>query len=324
MHFTVEYDDVPAISSDVFLFKIDVHYRGFDVGDVKKIELTEDQKHIRFYVDIHYKDLRLPTNSPIIFKTENVYGSRYLDIESPEKPSDRIIANGDVIDGQEAYERMDEYLLEEFKSGQTGSLIKNMREITDVVKASVDDKKNKKLLDQSAGDLAIILENLKDITGDPSFKRDIKSTIRHSSGSLMSIDEILRKKEMRETINTAPENIKKTLNTIELMNKHMNTVSEVIPEVTKNIAVANTAITEANGNLSAINSKVPPIPQSLVEKTEKLVTRTDCFETEISKVLSKRFAILRLVFGNPGKTFQTCAKCTPCKKARYEKADAKK
>lgn len=308
MKIMVEYTDVPAISDHLSFFKIDVHYRGFDVGDVTKVQLAKDQEHIDFYVNITYKGLKIPTNSLFIFKTENIYGSRYLDIQAPQKPSGKLVTDGDVINGFEVYERIDQYFIDEFKSGQTGTLIKNLSDVVAILKTSLEDKENKKLLTQSSGDLAIILENFKDITEDPTFKKDIKSVIKHSSGSLNSLDEILRKKEMRKTIDEAPKSIKKTLDNISLMNEHMEAVSHMMPEATKNIAIASGLITEANGNLCSINSKVPPIPPSLVENAEKLVIKTDCFESELSKLLSKSHVMLRLIFGNPGKSFNDCAK----------------
>lgn len=308
LSFMVEYTDVPAINDGLFFFRIDVHYRGYDVGDVTKVQLAQDQQHIDFFVDINYKGLRIPSNSKIIFKTENIYGSRYLDIEAPKSPSEILIVDGDVINGVEAYERIDQYFIDEFKTGQTGSLIQDLHDIAQIVKKSLQDKENEKLLNQSAGDLAIILENLKEVTQDPTFKKDVKSTIKHSSGSLKSIDEILQREEMRNTINQAPDSIKKTLNAIQLMNGHMEEVSHMMPEANKNMAIASTLITEANGNLSAINSKVPPIPPSLVENAEKLIIKTDCMESELSKLLSKRGALLRLMFGNPAKSFRVCAK----------------
>ena len=107
-----EEEVVPAIKKNVHIFRINVHYRGYDVGDVTDLKLSQDQKHINFYVTINYKGLRLPTNSKIKFKTENIYGVRYLDVEYPEKPSGKFLKNGDIVDGAEAYERIDEYLIE--------------------------------------------------------------------------------------------------------------------------------------------------------------------------------------------------------------------
>lgn len=309
MKFIVQYDFVPAINKDVHLFRIDMHYRGYDVGDVTDVKLSEDQKHINFYVDINYKDLRLPTNSEIIFKTENIYGARYLDAKYPDKPSGKLVKNGDVVNGKEAYERIDEFLIESISSTESKKMLQNLSDITDIINTSLKNKDNKKLLNQSAGDLAIILEDLKEITQDPYFKRDIKSTIKHSSSSLKNVDEILSNREMRETITQAPATVNQTMQDLGKMTESMGKVSQILPNVNQNLDCVNTLLTDSNNNLCTINKKVPTIPQSLVENAETLVVKTNCIECELSKILSQRFLLLRLMFGNPGQSFKTCAKC---------------
>lgn len=309
MRFVVQYDFVPAINRNVHIFRIDAHYRGYDVGDVTEVKLSPDQKHINFYVTINYKGLKLPTNSEIIFKNENIYGARYLDVEYPQNPSGKLIKNGDIIDGKEAYERIDEYLIEALDSEQSKRMLQNLYEITDALKIALTKGDNKKLLNKSAGDLAIILEDLKSITRDSSFTTDLKSTIKHSSSSLKNVDEILSSKEIRETIIQAPASVNQTMKNIGAMTDSMGKVSEVLPHVNKNLDCVNTLLQDANGNLCTINTKVPTIPQSLVENAETLVVKTNCLESELSKILSKRFLIPRLIFGNPGKSFKTCAKC---------------
>lgn len=311
--FIVQYNYVPAIRTNVHLFRINVHFRGYDVGDVTDIKLSKDQKHIEFYVNIHYKDLKIPTNSSIIFKNENIYGARYLDIKYPQKPSDKFIQCDEIIQGTDVHERIDEYVIEELSYGRAGKLIENLYLITNILVNSLKDKDNAKLLSQSSGDVAVILENLKDITEDPSFKKDIKSTIKHSANSLKSVDEILSDKEMRRTIKQAPETINKTMEDIGSITESTAKVSQTLPHVDKNLDCVNVLLTDTNCNLCNINTKIPEIPQSLVDNAEELVVKTSCFERELSRMLSKRFLILRLVFGNPGKCFKTCAKnrCIP-------------
>lgn len=320
MKLIVQYDDVPAIENNLFFFPIDIHYRGYDVGDVTKVRLSKTQKHIEFLVNITYKDLKIPKNSSFIFKTENIYGSRYLDINPPQTPSRELLKDGDVIDGLEVYERIDEYLTEEIKSGPTSKFIHNLLDITDVLRKSLDDKNNKKLLEQSSGDLAVILENLRQVTADPAFKRDLKSTVKYSSGSLKSIDEILQNQEIRQTISNAPTSVSMTTDNIKMMNENMEKMSKAMPEMTSNVSTANKLLCDTNCNLCAINTKVPPIPQSLVDNAEELVVKTNCFESEISKLISKRFLFLRLMFANPGKSFKVCEK-KGCKRLRCKAAN---
>lgn len=308
MSIIVKYDDVPAINNNLWLYKIHAHYRGFEVGNVRKIKLSKDQKHIEFYVDIYYKDLILPRNIIVIFKTENLYGSRYLDIEPAKIPSKEMLTDGDSVMGVTAYERFDEYLLQEVKSTKSQHLLKNLSDITDALKKALKNKNNEKLLNESSSDLAIVLESLKEIADDPTLKNDIKSTIKLSSSSLKNVDEILNDQEIKSAINSAPESISMANNNIKSMNENLIKVSESIPDVTKSLTTTNNLLTDTNYDLCSINNKVPPIPPSFVENAEKLVIKTDCFESEISKILTKRWLILKLIFGNPGKSFKNCVK----------------
>lgn len=332
MSFVVKYADIPAVSKNLLFFPIDVHFRGYEVGNVRKIKLAEDQSHIEFFIDIGYKGLKIPTNSLMTFKTENVYGTRYIDIDPPCKQSGMLIKNGDIVDGFVAYERFDQYLIDELATGKSGRIVQNMQVITDAMRKSVENENNEKLLSQSSGDLAIIIENLKKISSDPSFQ----AGARHSSCVLKSLDEILRQKGVRAAIAEAPASMNKTLSNMSQMNDYMSKVVESIPETSKNmetgnslmatgnklvaegnalVAEGNALVAEGNKEMSTFNKKIPP---SLLENAEKLVLKTDCFESEMSKLLSKRNLLLRLIFGHPGKSFKACAKnqCNPsaCKK----------
>ncbi len=309
MHITIEYKDIPPVSTNLFLHRINVHYRGYSVGYVHKIELSEDQQHIEFKVNIMYKNLRIPKNSIIVFKPENLYGSRYLDISYPESPSRELLNDGDVIKGIAAYESVDQYLLEDMKTGKTGQLINNLVTITDEINKSLKNKDNAKLLNQSAGDVALILENTKNLVADKKMQANLKNTIKYSSNSFKAMDAILSNEEIKESINKAPETISKSINTLDTMNTNISEVIKTIPEMNQNMSTANKLISDVNGNLSSINTKVPEVPSSLIKSAQQLIQKTDCFETELSKILSKRGVLLRFMFGSPGKSLKKCSQC---------------
>jgi len=111
-------------------------------------------------------------------------------------------------------------------------------------------------------------------------------------------------------VNTAkfaakPETISKTIYSID--------------SISKNISAANNGITDVNSSLTSIDKKVPAIPDSLIDNTENIVIKMDCFESEISKLLAKRFLFLRFIFANPGKSFKECAKKFASKDLRKNK-----
>lgn len=98
-----------------------------------------------------------------------------------------------------------------------------------------------KTLSQSSGDLAIIIENLKKISSDPSFQ----TGARHSSCVLKSLDEILRQKGVRAAIAEAPASMNKTLSNMSQMNDYMSKVVESIPETSKNMETGNSLMATA-------------------------------------------------------------------------------
>lgn len=285
MTIIVKYKDAPPISYSIFNRTIDAHYRGCKVGQVSKVNLSKDQKCVEFHLDIYYKNLKLPKNTPILLRTENFYGKKYLDIHYPEAPSLELLSNGDCIEGLELYEGLDEYLIEEFKIGRARNFLTNLSSIIEILEKTLKKNENEKCITQSVSDAAIVLKNLREIIDDPKVK-----------------------KEIHKTINNAPKSINQTLENIETMNEHMDKMTELMPEMNQSILKSNSLLNESNNNLCSINKKVPEIPQSLVKNADKLIVRTDCFESEMSKILSKRFLIFRLIFGNPGKSFKNCSK----------------
>lgn len=308
MKLIVRYKHVPAISNDLNFFRINTHYRGYNVGNVTCIKLSKDQKYVEFHINIYYKGLKLPKNTLFIFKTKNLYDTRYVDIQPIEPQSKELLKDGDIVDGVAAYERFDEYLLEELKEGRTSKILNNLLYVTNIMKGSLDNKENEKFLTQSAGDVATVLENLREISEDPYVKKDIKATIRHSAGSVKNIDEILGNEEVKRAITEAPESIDSTVSSVKSMSTSLSQVSQLMPETSKKLSSANDLLNDTNKNLVELNKKVPVIPPTLIHNTNKLLLKTDCFESEISKIMTERFLFLKFLFGTPGKSLKKCTK----------------
>lgn len=307
MKFVIQFDSVPATNNPFFPFSINVHYRGYKVGRVTKIKLSEDQRHILFYVNIYYKGLLIPTNSLMIYKNENIYGKRYVDINYPEVPTADYVKSGDTVYGFAAAERIDQYVVNEIKKGQTGKLLQNIYDISEILKKALSNKDNNKLLTHSAGDLAVILENLKGVTQDASLVSDLRSTIKCSSCSLKNVNSILSDKKINQCIRTAPQQIITTCNNIEKVNENVKIMTKILPSVNSNLSSTNATLGDVNCNLGQINTKVPIVPQSLVSSAEQLVVKTTCIEGELSNILSKRFLLLKLTFANPFKALHAYA-----------------
>ena len=311
MTIIVKYKEVPPVIRRFPKTNINAFYRGYKVGYCSKITLSDDQKYIVFYLGIHYKNLKLPKNIKIYLNTEDLYGSMHFSLDYPDNPSSQLLSNGDIVYGTAAYDRIDKYLVKDIQEGKLGHIISNMVVITDFLKEktinnNVDFNNFLKSIDTSRNDFGLLINDLREITGNPKIRQDIKSTIKTSSRTLNNVNQILETKELRETITKAPKSIDKTIKNLEAINKNT-------PEITKNLTLTNhnfletnetvnktnSLLSTTNCNLETINCKVPVIPSGLLEKV-------DCLSNELIEMLNKRFLIFRFMFGKPGSSFKKC------------------
>jgi ABC-type transporter Mla subunit MlaD len=324
----VTFGDVPPIVENIIRRTITVYYRGYKVGEVSKVKLSDDQKKIIFYVDIYYKHLKLPRNIGMILKTQDIFGARYFSISYPKNPSSKLLSDGDTIEGTAAYERLDKYLITEMETGKLKVIIDNLLVLTGAAAGMLKGNNEELLSDvkKSSSDIEIIMDNLKEILNDPQVKRDIKSTINYSSRSIKDLSQIMEsnKNEISQTISKAPESIDKTINNLESLNKNMPRVNKSISEVdysiqkaTQTIDQTNSSLSVTNCNLDTINKKVPEIPPCLLNKADNALTKFDCIGTELIDLLNKKFLVFRFMFGKPGGSFERCklqdSNCLKCR-----------
>jgi len=317
MTIIVTFDDVPPIIHGLVRGKIEIYYRGYQVGNVSKITLSDDQKHILFYLDINYKNLKIPKNAAIILKTEDLFGARFFSISYPKYPSSQLLSDGDVIKGTASYERIDKYLIDQFETGKLKILIKNLIDLTSFMNNILKTNKGGFLneIKKSGDNIDIILNNLRQITDDPQVKNDIKSTLNYSSRSIKNLNQILEnnRESINKTISNAPESIDKTVTNLESINRNMPEVNQsimkandTIKKTSKIIKNTNESLYMTNCNLDVINKKVPDIPSNLLYKADNALTKFDCIGTELIDLLNERFLIFKFMFCKPGSSFQKC------------------
>lgn len=304
MTIIVKYKEVPPVIRRFPKTNINAFYRGYKIGYCSRLTLSEDQKDIVFYLEIHYKKLKLPKNIKIFLNTEDLYGSVHFTLEYPENPSSHLLSNGDVVYGAGAYERIDKYLVKDIQNGKLGHILSNMLVITDILQKELSNnngKLNNFLINanKSGGDLGFLLNDLRKIIDDPEIRHEIKSTIKNSSRSFNNINQVLESKELRKTITNSPESIEKTIKNLESANKNITKANQNLPEMNKTVCKTNSLLSTTNCNLETINCKVPKIPSGLLEKA-------DCLSNELIEMLNKRFLFFRFMFGNPGNSFKKC------------------
>lgn len=303
----VKFTDIPPVLQKFPRARVKAYYRGFDVGEVSKIELCCDQRHVLFYIDIYYKNLKLPKNTKIYLTSEDIYGTSHISFYHPQNPSPEEIKDGDVIYASGVHERLDQFLVSQFHEGQIEELISNLTVLTRIVRKYAEKDngnldKMVKNLGKTNGDISILIKNLREIIEDPQIKKDIKSSSR-SAAQLLSSKEI----------GDAPKLLNKTVQNMESLNKNLAQSNINIPVLNNTVKETNNTMTgtkqtlrTTNKSLKSLDKKIPPIPPCLLENTNRTLENANCISHELCGIFSKRFLLFRLMFSNPAKSLEKC------------------
>lgn len=291
MQLVVLYKNSPEIDTKV-LSKLDVNYHGYNVGHVSKIKISKDRKHIEIFININSDDLILPSNTTMTFKTKNIDGKMYLDIETPKKPSKQFLSDGDFVIGTLALEKTSENLFKEITQEKPHKFVKNLREMTEELRISFENRDNEKILNQSADDLTAILNNLKEIVADPVFKKDMKPTIQHSCAYLKNVN---NKVIIASNKQTSP------------INENLSNLNKTILDAHKELSKTSIFLTPSNDAKSLNDTKIQDI-HTLADNQQEPLIKTNCSNTRSDSCSNKKTTFLKLVFGNQEKAFNKSEK----------------
>lgn len=279
---TIRFRETPPIGQALMREGIGLFYRGFEVGEVYKVELSDDQNYIVFRAHIYYPNLKLPKNVKALLRTQGVLGDKFISLVIPSKPSPEPLPNGAVLDGTTLIEDLGELLVNELGKSNAKKLMISMTELAHGLAIVVNENRGQirqllKEFAKSGGNANEVLDNFKEIIENPELKSDIKSTVHYSSKSTKKINDILESKEIQEVITSTPETLNEANKTIKSIDEHISKATENIPETTKTF---NEAAKTYN-----------------------------CLGQGISDMLSKRFLVFKLLFGAPGNSLEKCKKC---------------
>ncbi len=309
----VKFESVPPIMK--FAGDIGVYYRGYKVGKATCKNLSKDQKHILFCLDINYKDLKLPTNTEIILKTQDIFGDRYFDLIYPQKPSNKFLADGDIVEGTAVYERVDKYLVEQLEKGKMGSLISNLNYLAGNLRMMFEgDRLSAKELENITGgaaaavdDLSYITKELKVMLKDPEFRKTLLKAPEHlgtTTKQLAVTNAMLP--VINNNLDQVGENFYRAHQDFEMTNEILTQTNAYLPEVNDELKITNPLLFNTNQQLGCLNPKIPVIPQDLVWQADKTLKRYDCIGGALSKTMSKNCLFFRFLFGRPGEPFKEC------------------
>lgn len=288
------YDDAKHIKT-----KTGVFYRGYKIGEVYKIEPSKNFSHIMVYLKIDKYYLKLPSNT--VAKTKS-YKLKDIKIELlyPEEPSKYKIYHKKYIAGKTS-KTLEDFFQKQVDSGLLDNVSGDFSGIVDNFnKTSI---KIDKIADLVA---KIIIENRKEI------KRSVKNignTTENLDIASRRIKDVFSNKQFKNDIVATTNNLSKTTASLSKMadNLEEGVDKNNLKESIQNIRDSSKNIKDATQNINCATTKL----RITMDKTNDTLDSADNAFKNVSKwtknttnILSKRFALLQLIFGKPGKKLE--------------------
>lgn len=246
-----------------------IYYNGFKVGRIVKIEPDKDFKHTLAKVKLNYKNINLPQNTTV--KVQSFPdGELYLEFVYPDSPSLRIIKRGDMLEG------IAKYSIEEFMLGQ------NVSGVSDVVSLHVIRALNSMELANKE------IEGLVKITS--SLIKDNRSGMKASVDNATAMTKSLA--QMADNLNQASKKINNAID-----EKSLKDTISGVQKTASNLEDASDNIAIATQDFDKTMKKVDDASTHVHTASENL----NYMINGLSKVLNKRFAGMRIMFGTPVK-----------------------
>lgn len=258
---------------------MNVYYKGYKIGKVKKIYPSDDYKYTMVKIVMYPKNPKLPEGL-IARDDKEITKKDYIDLMSPDPLTGNILKKGSIIDGQATY-NVSSFFEEITNSGIMVPLLQNFSDA--LVSVNKTSNEIKSFFSDSRGVLKDNRQNLKQTTSGLSTSS--KALTKFASRLNNTITDV-KLTNTTSNIDRASTNILTATENINRITSKVNSATENLDQTRANI---DSTICEINGAASNIKT----ISGSLRE------------------ALGQRFAGLKIFFGKPGCNQKCPSACCP-------------
>lgn len=244
-----------------------VFFRGYRIGQVKEIKLSEDYKYSLVKIVLYPKKPLL--SEDIVAKVKkNTIRKEYIELLTPDQASEIHLKDGSTIDGEAAFD-MEAFLSDIADSDLIVPLLQTFTDtLVSLDKTSVEIK-------GFFSDSRIILD-------------DNRQNLKQTTKDLATTTKSLKKISTRFNKSFTEEKINNTTTSIDKASTNIVTVTENAKKITENIDKATKNIDKTVSNIDCAISKTNNIADDV-----KVITGG------LRESLGKRFAGLKIIFGKP-------------------------
>lgn len=244
-----------------FHAKLPVYYKGLVIGKATERRHSDDFQHTLINVTLYPKNLLLPVNTEVLLKKEKRNNDKehdFLELVYPQKPSDKMISNGTILNGKATVD------IETFLANQNPDDL-------EIIKNNLAESSEN--LNSALGQMSALFLMLNDMLDEN--RKNINSVTRNLSKTTGNIDAVTRKLD-RSMKQQALDN---TFSNIEAS--------------TKNFTVISSNLT---GTSFGVNEVMPRVDSTLYQ-VHGIASNANAITCGIRKTLRKPFGGLRLMFG---------------------------
>lgn len=254
-HITIKFDDCGPL-----YINMPVYYKGYKIGYIKNIKLTEDYKSTLAETILYPRHPKLPENITAQVKKIDMRKD-FINLEYPDDPSNQLLKDGGTIDGEGAFD-LEKTIKDLLSSGTLDPIIDSVSQFI----SSISDTSDQ--MGKFFSNSNIIL-------------KDNRQNIKHTTKSISEITTKFNNSIKEDYINDTMMNVNKTSSNITDASENIKNITANVNIATKNLDQTRSKIdcTISNINATACNAK-----------------KISC---GLYQTLKKRFAGLRMIFGKP-------------------------
>lgn len=257
--------------------RIPVFYKGYRIGEIKEIKLSDDYKFSLVKIVLYPKTPKLSKDVVAKVRHHDVIKD-YIELSNPDEASTTLLKSGGVIDGEEGFD-MESFLAD----------IENADIIVPLLQTFSDTLVSIKATSNGIG---------KFFNDSHSILQDNKQNLNETTKYLVQTTKSMKKLSSRLNRAINDDKINNTTTNVDKSSANILEASENIKKITQNVDCATK-------NLDQTIAKI----DCTLADTKVITSNVKTITCGFKETLGKRLGGFRIMFGKPVKSNACCKSC---------------
>lgn len=254
-----------------------VYYKGYKIGETRKISLTDDYKYSLVKIVLYPKNPKLPKDIFAQAKQNEVLKD-YVELISPDEPSTTLLKKGDIIDGVKGFD-LDNFLSDIQNAEIIVPLLQNFSDTLVSIKTTSNRINNF-------------------FSESQSILQDNKQNLHQTTKYLVQTTNSMKKLTSRLNNSISDDKINNTTVNVNKSSANILEASENIKRISQNVNCATR-------NLDQTMAKI----DCTLADTKVITSNVKTITSGVKETLCKKLGGFRIIFGKPLNNNSCCKRC---------------